>query len=92
MLYVEIKNAKGSNPREYRGRMYVVQEAALFAPGSDYPLPFKVNREQGQELPPGRYTFARDSFSVDQHGNLKFGRARLVALAATPTAAAQKVA
>lgn len=92
MLYIEIKSAKGSNPREYKGRVYVEQEAALFAPGSDYPLPFRLNREQGQELAPGRYTLARDSFSVDQHGNLRFGRPRLVALAATPTAAAQKVA
>lgn len=78
-MFVEIKRAESTNPREYKGTIYAEQEAALFAAGSDYPLPFKLNVTQGKEFPPGRYTFARDSFSTDQHGNLKMGRARLVA-------------
>ena len=78
-MFVEIKRAESNNPREYKGTMYAEQEAALFAAGSDYPLPFKLNVQQGKEFAPGRYTFARDSFSTDQHGNLKMGRDRLVA-------------
>lgn len=79
-MFVEIKRQESTNPREYKGTVYAEQEAALFAAGSDYPLPFKVNVTQGKEFPPGRYALARDSFSTDQHGNLKFGRARLVAV------------
>jgi len=81
-MFIEIKRQESTNPREYKGVIYAEQEAALFAAGSDYPLPFKVNVEKGKEHAPGRYTLSRDSFSTDQHGNLKFGRPRLVAVKA----------
>lgn len=87
-MYIEIKNPNGINPRGYKDKTYVEQECALFTPGSDYPLPFKINREQGHELKPGRYALDRQSFSVDQHGNLKLGRVRLVPLAPAAAKAA----
>lgn len=80
-MQVEIKRPDSNNHRPYKDKQYGEQEAALFAPGSDYPLPFKLNVEVGKEFKPGRYGIARDSFSTDQHGNLRLGRVRLVELA-----------
>lgn len=77
-MFVEIKKQEGKNPRMYKDETYVEQEAALFSEGSVYPLPFKLNRKQSDLLTPGRYQIDRDSFSTDQHGNLRLGRVKLV--------------
>jgi len=77
-MFIEIKKQEGKNPRAYKGEMYVEQEAALFAEGSAYPLPFRLNRKQSDLFPAGRYQFDRDSFSTDEHGNLRLGRVKLV--------------
>ena len=76
-MKVTIKSATGSNPREYKGKMFVEQQAALDI-GADYPLVFKLNREQGKEYGPGSYVLSGESFATDEHGNLKIKRPQLV--------------
>lgn len=76
-MYVEVKSKTSTNHRQgNNGKTYGEQQAALFD-GGDYPIPFKLNREAGQELNPGRYRFARGSFGTDKFGNLVLGRLSL---------------
>lgn len=79
-MKIQIKSKNTSNQREYKGRMYGEQEAAILG-GGDYPLPFKVNVELGKEYDPGDYTLDVQSFATDQHRNLQLKRVRLVKLA-----------
>ncbi|MFC4729259.1 single-stranded DNA-binding protein [Coralloluteibacterium thermophilus] len=81
-MFIEIKSNTLSGIREYKGRQYGDQQAALFMPGADYPLPFKVNVPADAAHAPGRYTLDGSGFGTDQHGNLRLNRVRLVPLAA----------
>jgi hypothetical protein len=76
-MFVEFKSKNSSNHREYKGKLYGEQQAALHVVGADYPLPFKVNVERGNEYEPGRYNLASDSFGTDQHNNLRLNRVRI---------------
>ena len=76
-MFIEIKSKASKNHREYKGKQYGEQQAALVMPGADYPLPFKLNVEQGREHDVGRYAFDASSFATDQHQNLKLNRVRL---------------
>lgn len=75
---VEIKSAELRNLRDYKGRMYGEQQAALHGVG-DFPLPFRINREEHQAYPVGFYHLDPSGFAVDERGNLRFGKVRLIA-------------
>ena len=66
--------------REYKGKQYAEQGAAIFN-GGDFPLPFKVPVEVGNEYEPGEYTLDPRSFIRDDFGNLKLKNVRLLGLA-----------
>lgn len=74
---VEIKSAELRNERDYKGRMYGEQQAALHGVG-DFPLPFRINREVGHAYAPGYYHLDPSGFTVDERGNLRFGKVRLI--------------
>lgn len=86
-MRVQIKSKSLGNIREYRGRNYGEQQAAIIGSG-DYPLPFKVNVEVGKEHEPGDYTLDEQSFATDQHGNLQLKRVRLAKIAPAAVAKA----
>lgn len=76
-MYVEIKSDNLTGIRQgNNGKSYGEQQAALHT-GGDFPLPFKLNREQGHALKPGRYTLSPSSFGTDKFGNLVLGRVQL---------------
>ena len=77
-LRVEIKSTELRNLRDYKGRMYGEQQAALHGVG-DFPLPFKINREEHQAYPAGNYWLDPSGFAVDERGNLRFSRVKLIA-------------
>lgn len=80
-MRIEIKSKNLTNVGDYKGKMYGEQQAAIYGSG-DYPLPFKINVEQGKEHAPGFYDLDVSGFGTDQHGNLKLNKVRLVAVAA----------
>ena len=76
-MRVEIKSKTSTNHRTgNNGKTYGEQQAALHD-GSDFPLPFKLSCEVGQERAPGMYTVAPGSFGTDKFGNLVLQRLRL---------------
>ncbi len=77
-MNVIVKSATGTNRREYKGKWYVEQQAALDV-GADFPVVFRVNRPEGEEHPPGTYQLDPSCFVTDQHGNLGLKRVRLIA-------------
>lgn len=70
----------GSYSKEYKGKVYVYQNAAIFA-GGDFPLPFQVNVEKGHEYEPGDYTIDPKSFRVDDRQNLTLRGVKLLPIA-----------
>ena len=76
-LLVEVKSTELRNLRDYKGRMYGEQQAALHGVG-DFPLPFKINREEHQAYAPGKYWLDPSGFAVDERGNLRFSRVKLI--------------
>lgn len=76
-LRVEIKSAELRNLRDYKGSMYGEQQAALHGVG-DFPLPFKINRKDGEAFKPGQYQLDPAGFAVDERGNLRFSKVRLL--------------
>lgn len=80
MVRVEIRSTTLDRVRAFQGRNYGEQNAAIHN-GGDYPLPFKVNVEQGHEYPPGIYTIDPRSFRADEYGNLKIKALRLLPVA-----------
>lgn len=86
-IRVEVRSKNLDRVRLYQGKNYGEQSAAIFN-GGDYPLPFKVNVEQGREYDPGEYTIDPRSFVTDAMGNLQLKRVRLLPLggAAKPPA------
>lgn len=76
-MRVEVKSTELRNLRDYKGRMYGEQTCALHGVG-DFPLPFKVNRAEGEAYPPGLYELDPSGFGVDERGNLKLTRVRLI--------------
>jgi hypothetical protein len=76
-MRIEIKSGNSINHRQgNNGKTYGEQQAALHD-GGDFPIPFKVNVEVGQEKKPGFYRFGRGSFGTDKFGNLVLGRLSL---------------
>lgn len=61
------------------GKFYGTQSAAIFN-GGDFPMPFGVNVEQGNEYAPGEYTIDPRSFQRDGMGNLKLQKLKLLPL------------
>lgn len=83
-MFVEIKSANTANVRRLdNGKSYGEQQAALHT-GADYPLPFKLNVEIGQEKKPGRYALDPGSFGTDKFGNLVLGKVRVTEAANAP--------
>lgn len=78
-MRITIKSANLKNLRQYKDKNYGEQEAALDA-GGDFALPFKLNRQEGEAYAPGQYTLAPESFTTDEHGNLKIKRPSLIPL------------
>ncbi|WP_342315396.1 single-stranded DNA-binding protein [Lysobacter sp. FW306-1B-D06B] len=77
-MRIEIKSGTSTNHRQgNNGKTYGEQQAALHTPGSDFPIPFKVNCEVGFEKKPGFYRFGPGSFGTDKFGNLVIGRVAL---------------
>lgn len=76
-MRIEIKNAESANHRAgNNGKVYGEQTAALHT-GGDFPLPFKLNVEVGQEKRAGFYKLGSGSFGTDKFGNLVLGRVSL---------------
>lgn len=69
----------GSYVKEYKGKSYAYQNAAIFN-GGDFPLPFQVNVEVGKEYDPGEYTIDPRSIRVDERQNLVFKGVKLLPL------------
>lgn len=78
-IRIEIRSKRTDRSREYKGKTYAEQQAAIYN-GGDYPTPFKVNVEVGHEYEPGEYTIDPRSFTVDEFGNLKVKGLRLLPL------------
>jgi len=76
-MRVEIRNAISTNQRDYKGKLFGEQQAALHV-GSDFPLVFRLNVEVGKEYKPGAYELAPESFVTDQYGNLGIKRPKLI--------------
>lgn len=73
-MRVEIKSKSSTGHRVgNNGKTYGEQTAALHT-GGDFPLPFKLNSEVGQEKAPGWYRLSPASFGTDKFGNLVLGR------------------
>jgi len=86
-MQIEVKSKNLANVRDYKGRNYGEQQAAILSNG-DYPLPFKLNVEQGKEYEPGLYELDVAGFGTDKHGNLLLNKVRLSKIA--PAAVAGK--
>jgi hypothetical protein len=86
-MKVQIKSATSTNHREYKGRYYGEQQAALVGGQADFPLAFRLNVERGAEYPPGDYELDPASFHTDEHGNLRMKRVRLLPTKAAPAPA-----
>ena len=86
-MKIEVKSKNIANVRDYKGKNYGEQSAAILG-GGDYPLPFKVNVEQGKEYEPGIYELDVSGFGTDKHGNLLLNKVRLSRVA--PTASVGK--
>lgn len=69
----------GSYRKEYKGKFYGYQNAAIHN-GGDFPLPFQVNVEAGHEYEPGEYTIDPRSFRVDERQNLVLKGVKLLPL------------
>ena len=77
-MHVEIKSTALDRERTgNNGKTYGNQEAALFCPGSDYPLAFVINVEKGREDAPGIYDVTRSSFGTNKFGELALSRVQL---------------
>lgn len=79
-LRVEVKSGDLRNLRDYKGQMYGEQQMALHGVG-DFPLPFKLNRKDGEAYAPGNYWLDPAGFAVDERGNLRFAKPRLISMA-----------
>ncbi|MEH6416212.1 single-stranded DNA-binding protein [Pseudomonas sp. CGJS7] len=78
-IIIEVRSTQLDRLRPYNNKHYGEQGCAIFN-GGDYPLPIKVNVEQGHEYPPGQYTIDPRSFTRDDMGNLKIKGLRLLPL------------
>lgn len=85
MIRVEIRSKTLDRVRVFQGRNYGEQSAAINN-GGDYPLPFKVNVQEGEEYAPGIYTIDPRSFRADEFGNLKIKGLRLLPVAGSSKA------
>lgn len=91
-MRIEVKSTNTKPAREYKGKFYADQQAALHN-GGDYPLPFNLNVERGHEVPAGEYTLSPSVFGTDQFGNLIMRRVKpsdLVSTSAAPRLSAAK--
>lgn len=79
VVRIEVRSKTLDRVRQYQGKNYGEQSCAIYN-GSDYPLPIKVNVEQGREYEPGEYTIDPRSFTRDEMGNLKIKGLRLLPL------------
>jgi hypothetical protein len=79
---VEVRSKNLTDTKEFQGKHYGWQSAAVFN-GGDYPAPFRVNVRVGEEYEPGEYTIAPSSFRVDEMGNLKLKSTKLLPLGGT---------
>lgn len=77
IIRVEVRSKNTDRAREYKGKTYAEQQAAIYT-GGDYPMPFKVNVEVGHEYEPGEYTIDPRCFTTDQYGNLVVKAVRLL--------------
>jgi len=75
-IEIEVRSENLNNLRDYQGNQWGEQQCALLGVG-DYPLPFKVNRKQGDALKPGIYDLDLNSFGVDERGNLRLSKVRI---------------
>lgn len=76
-MYIEVKNGKPGNPREYKGEQWGEVQCALFGEGLDYPIPFRLNRKVSDSVTPGRYALDPTGFATDNFGNLQLSKVRL---------------
>lgn len=79
IIRVEVRSKELSRIRPYNGKHYGEQQAAIYNGGA-FPLPFKLNVEQGHEYEPGEYTIDPRSFVTDEMGNLKLKGTKLLPL------------
>ena len=79
MIRVEIRSKNLVDVKDFQGKTYGWQNAAIFN-GGDYPAPFRVNVQQGHEYDPGEYTIDPRSYRVDEIGNLKLKSTKLLPL------------
>lgn len=84
-IRVEIRSKNTDRARDYKGKTYAEQQAAIYN-GGDYPTPFKVNVEKGHEYEPGDYTIDPRSFTTDQYGNLAVKALRLLPIGGSSAA------
>lgn len=78
-IIVEVLTTNTHAAKEYRGKTYAKQNAAIYN-GGDHPTPFEVNVEVGHEYPPGQYTIDPRSIITDEMRNLKFKSLKLLPL------------
>lgn len=83
-LYIEVKTANVSNPREYKGEQWGEQQAALFADDLDYPVACRINRKVTDPLKPGHYAVSGTGFVTDNFGNLSMPKLRIGAPLSAP--------
>lgn len=76
-LLVKVASKNCNNAREFKGKWYGEQDVALLN-GSDFPMPFKVNVEQGHEYEAGDYIIDPRSYTTDEHRNLKLKSMKLL--------------
>ena len=74
ILSIEIETKK-IPAKEGRAEMtFRLQKAAILRP-NDFPQPFKLNLEDGQEpYAPGTYDVCESSVTADEYGSLGFSR------------------